>query len=67
MALLLAAFLAVVSRLISELGPLELSVEIAPKLEVGSGRAKFGLQLPFELVLASSEDFEGMSRVCRPW
>ncbi|XP_077512460.1 uncharacterized protein LOC144123517 [Amblyomma americanum] len=65
MAVLAAAWLALASRLLAELGPLELTVEVLPSLRVVSRGAKLGLGFPFELILATSQDLERMSRACR--
>ncbi|KAL1482699.1 hypothetical protein MTO96_033621 [Rhipicephalus appendiculatus] len=58
MVLLAAAWLALASRLLAELGPLELTVEVLPSLRVVSHSAKLGLGFPFEFIIATSEDME---------
>ncbi|XP_037285505.2 uncharacterized protein LOC119178407 [Rhipicephalus microplus] len=65
MVLLAAAWLALASRLLAELGPLELTVEVLPSLRVVSHSAKLGLGFPFEFIVATSEDMEHMKSVCR--
>ncbi|XP_037508552.1 uncharacterized protein LOC119385072 [Rhipicephalus sanguineus] len=65
MVLLAAAWLALASRLLAELGPLELTVEVLPSLRVVSHSAKLGLGFPFEFIIATSEDMEHMKSVCQ--
>ncbi|XP_049518860.1 uncharacterized protein LOC125943536 [Dermacentor silvarum] len=64
MVLLAAAWLALASRLLAQLGPLELTVEVLPSLRVVSHGTKLGLGFPFEFILATSEDMEHIKSSC---